>query len=1238
MYITCVIRSTPMRQPQCGYYLRRVLFLLITSFLSLTSLGAMNAAENVFKSKISVKGSSKIGFELMPAESMGISFINSLDELKGASNRVLFNGSGVAVGDVDGDGLIDLFFCGLDSKNQLYRNLGDWKFVQMNIPDTLELPGFPTRGATFADVDGDRNLDLLLTTVGGGPRLFTNDGKGVFNEKTNESGLKSRAGGSSLTLADIDGNGTLDLYIANNRAEDIRDLGRVNLKRINGNIVPPDALKNRLLVHKGQIHEFGEADDLYLNDGHGAFKRVAWTDGHFRNSGKPLIAEPLDWGLTATFRDINGDRAPDLYVCNDYWTPDRIWINDGTGHFDELSIDDLNVTSASSMGVDFADVDLDGDLDGFIVDMLSRDPRLRKRQQPAYNPLFKESELSGMRQQVMRNTLLNQRADGSFIDLSFFAGVEASDWSWCPIFMDVDLDGYSDLLISAGYPHDVQDLDAIQLIQTKQHSWERYQDPAALRKAFAKEMMEHYRLYPDLNLPIIAYRNRGDGTFEEVTDSWGTDVLGVHQGFATGDLDGDGDLDLILNSLNASPTLFRNLASKPRIKVRLKGRTPNTQAIGSKLLLKQVEAPTLTAEVLAGGRYLSGGDTEIVFAAGKTHAKRVIEVHWRSGGITRLPDVLANQVYQIEEPSELPPLIVNDSIKTPDSDTLFADKSSLISVPYHEGPVNDYLRQPLLPFQLNRRGPGLAVGDLNQDGWEDLIVGAGRGGKISTLWGNEEGSWELEEGGLQVPDDTAGIFMGHLIGRPNRSFLGFAGYEQSLKEGLVLNDHHSGQWQSFGASLPGIGSFAMGPLNGRGPLALFLAGGVKLGHYPSSHPSVLMTLQSGLPVPDQRNNSLMNVVGMAKGVVWSDLTGDGFPELIIGTEWGPIRVFENRSGSLFDVTESWGFMSYKGLWNGIVTADLDGNGLPDIIAGNWGLNSSWRASLTKPMSLFHGVLANPAVTDLIETEDHPGPELAPARLLSDIGPHLPFIYQTVTNYAGYSKASLEQIMGSRYPLGRMAQATTFASMVFLNQGKGKPFLPLELPKEAQWAPVFGIQAADFNGDGSEDLILCQNDSDSRPGLSAQINGSALVLLGDGNGRFSLLPSSKSGVNLKAGLSSVALADFNRDGSMDFALVSNRRKVGLFLNMSSKPGLRVTIKGPSINPFGIGCQLRLIGESNQWGPLKEIQAGTGWLAQNSPTTILNADFKPIGIWVKWPGGSVTETSLDGEKEILLTWSP
>ena len=333
--------------------------------------------ENFKWANLPVPPDGKPGFTLMSPEQTGITFTNSLDERALAANRVLADGSGVALGDFDNDGLPDIFLCSLEGRNALYKNLGGMKFKDVTEEAGIRVGNRICRGAVFADVNGDGWLDLLISTCGSGVLCFTNRGNGTFAESSQYAGTLTPYGATTMTLADIDGNGTLDLFVADDRAEDSRDraeFDNIDMLHENGRDVVAPSMSDRFIFTNGAVQEYGEPSFLYLNDGKGSFTQVSWTNGAFLDeSGQPLTAPPLDWSLTAAFRDLNGDGAPDIYVCNDYWTPDRLWINDGRGHFRAGPALALRHTSKFSMGVDFADIDRDGKVDFYVVDMLSRD-------------------------------------------------------------------------------------------------------------------------------------------------------------------------------------------------------------------------------------------------------------------------------------------------------------------------------------------------------------------------------------------------------------------------------------------------------------------------------------------------------------------------------------------------------------------------------------------------------------------------------------------------------------------------------------------------------------------------------------------------------------------------------------------------------------------------------------------------------------------------------------------------
>jgi hypothetical protein len=1211
----------------------------------------------------------KEGFSIISPAQTGILFTNTLAEASIAANRVLANGSGAAVGDYDHDGLPDIFLCGLETPNALYRNLGNWKFKDVTEATGLVRQRKPSRGAVFADVNGDSFLDLLISTFDEGVSCFMNDGAGKFIDKTMVAGTRSQYASMTLALADADGNGTLDLYVANNRPNDIRDRGRLNMSVVNGKPVIPAAEKNRLLFRDGQIAEYGQQDQFFRNDGTGRFTAVSWMDGTFLNEeGEKLTVPPLDWGLTATFRDVNNDLAPDLYVCNDYWTPDRFWINDGQGHFRAIDKLALRKTSASSMGVDFADIDRDGHLDFFVVDMLSRDHRLRKRQAFAEKSMSPPIGAIDNRPQVMRNTLLRNRGDGTFAEIAHYAGLAASDWAWSAIFTDVDLDGYEDLLVSAGHFRDVQDLDASRAISARQHSWRGYTDEAARQKAFTQELMEHYRLYPPLNMPIVAFRSSGNWTFEETTDKWNLNQPGVHHGLAMGDFDLDGDLDLVANNLNGPAGVYRNDSAGARVAVRLKGLAPNTQAIGSKITLRNGAIPQQSSEVISGGRYLSGSEPLAVFAAGPAKKEMAIEVQWRSGRRTVVQGIQSNRIYEIDEdaagPIPIPKSKVQES-KVSEAGpmtnaslsrithhaslpgTFFKEASDLISHTHHEPDFNDFSRQPLLPFKLSQLGPGLAWFDIDADGHEDLIAGCGSGGALGIFRSDGRGGFtRINSGESPLPSSDISGVLGWTDGTGARALLaGVTGYEAASKHAALLFRLEGSRivpGDPIALEMSGGGALALGDMKGAGELTLFVAGSVSPGRYPIGGPSKIYHHNGRQWILDVRNSLLFDNLGIVNGAVWSDLTGDGIPELVLACEWGPIRVFQNRAGLLFEATAEFGLAEHKGWWRGVTAGDLDGDGKLDIIAANWGLNSPYQASSKRPLTFIYGEMSQPGIMEIVETEyDLATGAMVPRRQLLSLAASMPFLLEQIANHRAYSEAALSEALDERMVLGRRAEVTTLASTVFLNRG-GR-FEAMALPAEAQLAPAFSVNVADFDGDGNEDVFLSQNFFATQPEVPRLDAGRGLWLRGDGTGGLAPVSGAQSGFRVYGEQRSAALCDFNEDGRIDIAVTQNGSRTKLFQNLAAAPGLRIRLKGPPGNPAGIGAVLHLQ-SAGKLGPAREIHAGSGYWSQDSAVQVMCAPAPPEAVHIRWPGGRKTtcpvpknakDVTIDAQGELVTS---
>src|SRR5688572_21236884 len=466
------------------------------------------------------------------------------------------------------------------------------------------------------------------------------------------------------------------------------------------------------------------------------------------------------------FRDMNGDLAPDIYVCNDLFPPDRIWVNDGRGKFRAMSNLAVRNTCRFSMGIDFADVDRDGHEDFFVVDMLSRNHLNRKVQTVGVFPLFLPIGEIDNRPQYKRNTLFLHRGDGTYADVAQFAGLEATEWSWMLLFLDVDLDGFEDVLVTTGHIRDSLNADAVgEIMRIRGRRKLTDQEQRALKKQF----------YPRLDSPLQAFRNRGDLTFQDSAKAWGFDYLGITESMCLADLDNDGDLDVIVVPLNDATLLYRNESAAPRVAVRLKGKAPNTRGIGAQIKLFDGAVPMQRQEMISGGRYLAGDDALRVFAAGNSKAMR-LEVTWRNGFLSIVSNVQPNRVYEIEE-AGVPPSGGPSALPPKGGTPYFADVSHLLNHRHEESYFPELDRQPLLSRQLNRLGPGITWADIDKDGWDDLLIGTGAGGHLAVYGNDGKGGFKLMTNAPfheLVPRDTTSLLplpksssMSLLVGSSN---------------------------------------------------------------------------------------------------------------------------------------------------------------------------------------------------------------------------------------------------------------------------------------------------------------------------------------------------------------------------------------------------------------------------------------------------------------------------------------
>jgi enediyne biosynthesis protein E4 len=1162
------------------------------------------------------------GFTLLQGGETGIRFTNRLSDAAVTDNQILLIGSGVALGDVDGDGLCDVYACGLESDNALYRNLGGWKFADITAAAGVACPGQYSTGTLLGDVDGDGDLDLLVNGLSRGTRLFLNDGKAKFTEST-ASGLETRFGPTSMAMADVDGDGDLDLYVANYRTNTIRSTG-LKVFNVGGRrMVRPEDREQYEFTAQGLLLEHADPDFLYLNDGKGHFTPVSWMGGAFADENGAAIRAPhKDWGLSVMLRDMNGDRAPDIYVCNDFWSPDRVWINDGTGRFRALPALVMRNSSTFSMGVDFADINRDGQDDFMVLDMLSRDHARRMRQRAMAGQNFNKIEKIDDRPQVERNTLYLNRGDGDYAEIAQLAGLHASEWSWGIAFLDVDLDGWEDALITTGHGFDSQDSDTEARLAAM--------GPTPGQKPGGKILH-----FPRLDVPNVAFRNRGDLTFEEVSARWGFNTVGVSHGIALGDLDNDGDLDVVVNNLKGPLGVYRNNSPAPRLAVRLKGRSPNLQGIGAKI--KVTGGPvSQTQEIIAGGRYLSSDDPMRVFAAGAATNRLGIEVLWRDGGTTVVQHAEANRVYEIDQPAELKN--PKPEIRNPKPETsYFRDVSDSIPHTHYEEPFNDFERQPTLPRKLSQLGPGLAWFDFDGDGGEDLAIANGRGAHLTILrnsgagrftrlsllplFGKSAGDqlsvvgWNALSAGASLMVSQSNYETGDTSMPAIQRFEFWAGGGE-LKESLPLP----------GAS---AGPLAVADIDGDGDLDVFVGGRAAPGRYPEPVASRLYRREGATwqVAADFRDPPLVSAA------VFSDLTGDGLPELLLASDWGPVRVLRNDKGRFSDATEQFGLSRHKGWWNAIATGDFDSDGQLDIVAANWGRNTPYQEFVPGGLRLYYGGLADSGGVEIVEAYTDPARKReAPLRDLQTVAGIIPSIRERITTAAAYGEADLQQILGATLQRASQLTANSLDSMVFLR--RGDRFEATALPIEAQFAPAFGTCVADFDGDGHEDIFLAQNFFGVNDQTSRYDGGRGLWLEGDGRGGFTSVPAAQSGVRIYGEQRGAAVCDYDGDGRIDLAVAQNAARLKLFHNDGARPGLRLRLKGPPANPAAFGAAIRVI-TAERRGPIREVQGGSGYLSQNSAIQVLANPDAGGKIWVRWPGGKETTTDIPaGASEITI----
>lgn len=1191
--------------------------------------------------ELAVPARGQAGFERMHTRRTGIDFQNTVSDSVLLHNRMLGQGAGVCLGDVDGDGRTDIFLARTEGPNALYRNLGSWRFEEIAEAAGVAAPDRYSSGCALADLDGNGHLDLVLLATLGPNAVFLNDGTGRFTEHGADLGLDvTGKGGTTVAMADVDGDGWLDLYVANYKAfhpadsfppqqrapnQVVREVAPGNYQ-----VIPEMAEVFKLVMRPDMgglnLTMRADTDDFYRNEA-GRLVHVPIPSPVFRDTtGQPLASPPESFALGARFADLTGDGAPELYVANDFEDPDLFWMNDGRGGFQLAPWTAQRQHSHSAMGVDVADVNGDGQPDFFVTDMLSRDTRRLRTQIPTHTSLPKRPGEVAMPLQWQRNTLYLNRGDGSFAEIGQAAGVDASGWSWGTMFHDPDLDGHPDILVANGHLWDIMDADVQERLQNRLQGipWQR-----------------HRWEYPALALPNVAFRNRGDLTFEEVGEAWGfAQGEDISHAIAAGDLDGDGALDVVVNRLNAQVVVLRARSAAPRLAVRLVGEAPNTRAVGATIRVLGGAAPVQTREVAVGGLYLSHSDYLASFATGEADSV-TIEVRWRDGRRSVITGARPNREYEILQAAAGPP--AGEGVATPPV-PLMADATPMLGGHRHtENPVTDWDRQFMLPNVLSQGGPGVAWFDFDRDGREDLVVGSGAGGRLA-FFRNEGGRLVPLPPGPAAPHDLTTV-LGVADATGTRVLAGVATWEATepavrtgqpavMSVSLAGGRPAGGLAEAVGSTESSVGPLAVGDYTGDGALDLFVGGRTIPGQYPAAATSGLFRLENGRYVPDPVNAPLLRAIGLVSGAVFADLNGDGHADLVLALEWGPVTLLLNDGQGRFSRAPAGaGLAAWTGRWNGVTVGDLDGDGRLDIVATGWGRNVAHHASREAPLTLVHGNFGPRGETAMLLARHDPRlGALAPLNSYARARVGVRGLAERVRSFAEFADASVDQVLGPLAPGAQRLEAVTTDHMVFLN--RGETFEAVPLPMEAQLAVAHHAGVADFNGDGHEDLFLSQNFFPTSIGTPRYDGGRGLLLAGDGTGALRALSATESGILVYGDQRGAAHADFDGDGRLDLVVTQNGAATRLYRNQGAAPGLRVRLRGPAANPDGIGAQVRLV-YGERLGPVRPVLAGSGYWSQSGAVQVMGLSGTPTEVWVRWPGGQERRVAVPpGAVEVVV----